>query len=181
MEREIFSSVRESVDSVGCKIFYQHPKGEHGRVWAWIANEKIPILCLRRRNWLDWYISYHLALLEDRWIGHSEEEAAYKSDCITIDPWSTIGRIRQMKSLEEKTLFAVRKCPVCIIEYEDLLLNFADGLRQAQTFLGLARMPFKGNTVKQRIRSRSEMISNWEFVRSCLIAETDLHSYLDDE
>lgn len=139
--------------AVGFNFMYGHFKNVFPGFYDYILNEKIRILHLIRRNFLDTVLSNELAKKTNRWMLEEFTDPIFISyeDCL-----KNFNEYQSSIDEVESRLCAAEKL---VVYYEDL--NHKRTQDTIQYFLGIDLEDMSTKTKKQRVKSQSEMLVNY--------------------
>lgn len=156
--------------AVGFKLFYDHARDSPGALRAWdhlVGDRSIRIVHVARRNLLEAWLSYQVALRTGVWVRASgEPRARPRVAPIHIQPeecrefFEFVGERRRWA----RAAFAGHE--VLELEYErDLATGFARTLGRLADFLGVRRVHIPPPIERQRQGSSRAQIANYEELR----------------
>lgn len=169
VESCIYANHKKHIKAAGFKLlYYQAHNDEWKEIWEYLRSPHIKVIHLKRRNLLDRYLSFKLAMRSDVWIAFKNKENGASKDKgpIILEPDECFNDFRnslnQQKELDE--LF--KDQPKLDVIYEDLRANIPDESRRVQEFLGLKFQDLAPRTKKQQTKKKSEVIANYEELRA---------------
>ena len=151
------------VKSVVFKLLYDHCQDNPSReIWNCIEKtEGIKIIHLKR-NLLDVYVSYQLAVKYDTWHVREENQLDYMNHArLIINPQECFQFMTETTDNwvdYEKSFY---KHEILDVWYENLLANLSPEMERIQNWLGVTPVPVQPRTYKQVNRPLEDIIENY--------------------
>ncbi len=179
LEESIFTYYRKDVEAVGFKLFPEQLEKSHFRIiWKWLAaNKDIKIILLRRENLLATYTSLLVAVKTGTYGMTTKSKRTNAT--VTIDYKKCLHEFQKQKTHHDNITERLKGHDVLEVSYEEMIKNIDAHTTKFQNFLNVKSHPIKINTVKNEVRSLSEVITNYEDLRN-KFSNTEW-SYLFDE
>jgi LPS sulfotransferase NodH len=164
LEKEVFRNFSPNISAVGFKIFYHHAqKDSRKKVWSYLReNKEIKIIHLKRRNMLERYLSLKIAQNTNQWRLGKEDKVEQKAITLTIPFEELAQNFEETKSdqINFDKLFLGNK--IIDIFYENLSNSFDAEINRIQNFLDIECESLIPMTKRQRSKSLSETILNYQ-------------------
>jgi hypothetical protein len=95
LDNHIYTDYDQTVKAAGFKYAYNHRfVGNWDVVWSYLQRTRVHIIHLKRRNLLDRYLSFALAMRSNHWVAKNPEANRLYDEPIEIDPADCIDNIR---------------------------------------------------------------------------------------
>lgn len=169
----VFKTYPPELKAVGFRLFYDHARDKNwGKVWDYLRQTPVRVIHLRRRNLLDRYLSLQLAQRTNVWVTVKKTTDAYNAP-IKLDPAACFNDFSRYHWQEKESEALFTGCPLLNVTYEDLTHQKEKTIRGILDFLGVSWHELTTGVKKQRVRSKQEIIENYEELKSYLIAHMD--------
>lgn len=180
LENTIFGDYPKSYRAVGFKLFYRHAQAHPwSRVWDFLVNERVKIIHQKRRNLLDRYLSLKLAEQTNQWILVAGRDKPITPDPITLDPHECFNDFYKTVWFYNWVDKLFADTSILEVYYEDLAGDTGQISQQVQDFLGLESRPLSTKMVKQRQKTRVDLISNYAEFKVAMKDLIESHSNAD--
>jgi len=159
----LFTRYPVNIKAVGFRLFYSHARdGQWQKVRDYLRGSEVRVIHLMRKNLLDRYISYQMAMESAEWIILNQNNVNESQRLITIDSSALIKDILETKYYQEETEELFKDNPKAILFYEDLCQYPKGESERIQRFLGIDPKKLTPTTKKQQLKKKSSMINNYE-------------------
>jgi hypothetical protein len=170
MDNYVFAS-KDGFRAIGFKLMYGHlDKVKNGNFEQYIQDRQIKVIHLVRKQMLDVCLSSVLAKETNKWVGSVFTEP------VNISPKCCRSTFeRYTAAIEEMDNLGGHK-----VYYSEL--KDPEVQRGMLDYLGVRRVPMKisERTIKQRVKSKREMILNYEELKECFV-DTEYSKYFEED
>lgn len=147
------------IRAVGFKLFYNHRVCLDKKGWNMLRKWKVHIIHLQRRNLLNQFLSYKLALR--KWRSSPESLIAYDHP-ILLDSMEFLEYTRRITSERRNMNRFFRRNPCLGVEYSDFTSDIHSHLFRIHDFLNVDRIKVEIKTGKLKKRLNSNIIMNYQ-------------------
>jgi LPS sulfotransferase NodH len=170
VESCVYTDHKKRIKAAGFKLlYYQARNDEWQEIWDYLRSPHLKVIHLKRRNLLDRYLSFKLAMRSDVWIAfknNTENGASKDKGPIILEARECFEDFRSSVNQQEELDEFFKDQPKLDVIYEDLHSNIMDESRRIQEFLGLKFQDLPPQTNKQQTKKKSEVIANYEELRA---------------
>jgi LPS sulfotransferase NodH len=172
LDQQIYGSVRRrATGAVGFKMFYEYARWQPEMRTAWrylVDRSDIRVIHLTRLNLLDCIVSHKVAEMTGQWYLEGGKRMPGKrgadpfwlnaEECHTYFDRIVTWRMWVARAMKDHAMLE--------IEYErDLCEDFGGTMERIHNFLGVSRRKAQVELAKQRTRSPSEQLENYDELR----------------
>lgn len=169
LAKYVYKEYPDDIKAVGFRLFYSHARNDEWKeAWEYLKSAHVKIIHLKRKNLLDRYLSYALALRSNVWISYTIENDAY-NEPITLDPADCFKDLNRSLLYQQQIDGFFENNLKLEVTYEALHCNLVEENRKIQQFLGLEYQELSSKTIKQRIRKKTEIIANYNALKQQLL------------
>ncbi len=166
LRKIVFNKVHAGIKAVGFKLFYYHAREfPFSQLWEELKKQKdIHIIHIKRKNILRTHLSRENALKTGQWVntdGKNIQVQTYK-----LDYESLLKDFIQTRAWENEADEFFCDHPKIEVIYEHLSQNTDVEIQKIQKFLNLSKVPVKAQTHKQIQQPLSQIIENYEDLKS---------------
>ncbi|MCA9917730.1 MAG: sulfotransferase domain-containing protein [Anaerolineales bacterium] len=173
----VYKAYPAPVQAVGFRLFYEH--GWHRTwmpLWHYLRDEGVKIIHLQRRNLLDRYLSFQLAMRSNIWIKLKDAPDNHNAP-IVLDPQDCFNNIKYSEQLRAERAEFFSNNLVLNVAYEDLQADFDGETAVIQQFLGVSPQALTAKTKKQTTKQKRELIANYDELRDLVKNNQGLGGY----
>jgi LPS sulfotransferase NodH len=166
MQKIVFRKFPPQIKAVGFKLFYYHAQTEpYNQIWDFLKKStEIRIIHIKRENILKTHLSRAQANRSGSWVNTSGKKEDHGP--ITLDPVECLKDFEQTRQWENYYDQFFASHLIKQVRYEDLANNYEAIIQDIQTFLNVSPHPVKPQTYKQSSKHLSEMITNYDELKS---------------
>lgn len=173
----VYQAYPDPVQAVGFRLFYEHAQHDAWLpLWHYLRDEGVKIIHLQRRNLLDRYLSFQLALRSNIWIKLKDTPDDHNAP-ITLDPKDCFENIRYSEQVRAEWAKFFQDNLLLDVAYEDLHTDFAGQTAVIQQFLGVSAHPLSSQTRKQITKRKRDLIANYDELREKVSRKQGWHGY----
>ncbi|MCB0795550.1 MAG: sulfotransferase, partial [Flavobacteriales bacterium] len=127
----------------------------------WLARNKgVQVIFLTRENLLEVYTS--LVIANRTGVFGIKDPTERQQMRLEIDPAEAVAEFQKRIRFQSAAREALKEHQVLDITYEKLVSDLPGQLDRIQQFLGVQPIPLNVTTVKQEVRSLSDIITNYD-------------------
>lgn len=163
LQNTLYAQVPESVRAVGFRLHYDHARqGAWKEVRDAIVNDNdVRIIHLTRKNLLDRYLSYRLAIRDDRWIAMNEVPPS-QDEMIILDVKDCVEDFVRSEWFQDEADRIFSAHPKFDLTYEGLCADTDSEMGRVLQFLGVEFQQLHSPTKRQRKRTKRKVIQNFD-------------------
>ena len=169
LENYVYKEYPDSITAVGFKLFYDHARNpEWSPVREYLRDTQVRVIHLKRKNLLDRYLSFELAMRSNVWVDLKDKNNA-PNQPITLDPKKCFQNFHKTKWFEGETDDFFKDNPKLEVIYEELANDPDRNSRRILDFLKVDHQELTSKTRKQQTKNKAEVIANYDELKQLLI------------
>ncbi|MDT0650825.1 Stf0 family sulfotransferase [Autumnicola edwardsiae] len=176
-----FSRKINKIDSVGFKIFYDHPLGSKDKkVWDLIKSDrKMKIIHLKRENVVRSELSLLIAHHTRIWgLTPTMKDIPIDQRKIVVEVDQFYKKLKERKEWEHQTLYSFQNHPYFEITYEKLTQDRGETMNSIFDFLNVPVHKSKSDLRKQNSEGIEDLVENYDEFRNKLL-QTEFACFLE--